>query len=171
MQVVQKIDVLTSDIDLGEDVSSPPTTFLQDGRHRSSPTAAVASSDQESSPETSDSSITHGSISVDLFLMNIPSVMRNHTSSYPPHQWAGTAENNFHAFTQQTSESHRTGRELNGTCLPHRTPIIRVNEELENHECIKSKSHRPPPYPQNGQVKTRTAPISEKHKTLSSTIV
>ncbi|KAI7810348.1 uncharacterized protein si:ch211-178n15.1 [Triplophysa rosa] len=170
-EVVQQIDVLTSDIDLGEDDSSPSTSFLQDGRHRSSRTAAVASSNQESSPETSDSSITHGSVSVDLFLMNNPSVMRNHTSSSPPDQRAITAENNFNAFTQQTSESHRTGRTVNGTCLPHPPPKIRANEELENHDCIKSKNHRPPPYPQNGQVKTRTAPLSEKHKTLSSTIV
>lgn len=166
VQVVQQIDVLTSDIDLSEDDPSPSSSFLQDGGHRSSRTPALASSDQESSPETSDSSITHRSVSVDSFLINRPSVMRNHTSSSPPR--SVTAENNFDAFALQTSECHRMGNTVNGTCLPHRTPKIRANGELENHEHTKSKNHRPPPYPQNGQVKTRT---SEKHKTLSSTIV
>lgn len=174
-EVVQQIDILTSNIDLSEDDSSPSNGFLQDERHRSGRTATRASSDPESPPksssETSDSSFTHRSVSVDSFLMNNPSAMRNHTSSSPPDQRPVTGENNFNAVMQQTSESHRTGSTVSGTCLPHRTSKIRANGELENRERTQGKNPRPPPYPQNGQVKTRTAPGSGKHKTLSSTIV
>nr|XP_055057209.1 uncharacterized protein si:ch211-178n15.1 [Misgurnus anguillicaudatus] len=191
-EVVQQIDILTSNIDLSEEEPSLSNGYLHDAQHRSSNwTNAVSPGVQgespkdqsDTTPETSDSSITHYPLDVDIVHINDPAAMRNHTNLSPPDQRSISAENNSRTVVQQSSELHGMRSTANGTCLPHRTHKVKTNGhqhhkgELENHMPpfslvgTKSKNHRPPPYPQNGQVKTQTAPCPGKHKTISSTIV
>lgn len=167
MKVVQQIDVLTSNIDLNEEETSPSSNGLSQDATKSSQTDVVALIHYSNGEEdtTSDSSLTHSP--VDLVHNNSPSLMGNHTLPSPP------VEDKGKRVVKQTSETQRT---LNGNCLPHRTAR---KGQLENHRppivpvaCTNSnKTHRPPPYPQNGQVKMRTPPYPGKHKMLSSTIV
>ncbi|XP_065132948.1 uncharacterized protein [Paramisgurnus dabryanus] len=188
-EVVQQIDILTSNIDLSGEEPSLSNGYLHDARHRSSNyTNSVSSGVQEESPkdqsdttpETSDSSIAHYQLDVDIVHINDPAAMRNHTNLSPPDQRSITAQNNSRTVVQQSSELHGMRSTANGTCLPHRTNKVKTNRhqhhkgELENHRppfSLVSKNHRPPPYPQNGQVKTQTTPCPGKHKTISSTIV
>ncbi|XP_051725118.1 uncharacterized protein si:ch211-178n15.1 [Ctenopharyngodon idella] len=174
-EVVQQIDILTSNIDLGEKEPSPSNGLSQDAT-KSSQTDVVAlihNSNGEEDTSTSDSSLAHSPVAVDLVHINSPSPMRNHTSSPPLEQRSVTVEDKGKRVVKQSSETQRT---VNGSCLPHRTAR---KGQLENHRppvvpvvCTNSnKTHRPPPYPQNGQVKMRTPLYPGKHKMLSSTIV
>ncbi|KAK7163761.1 hypothetical protein R3I93_007736 [Phoxinus phoxinus] len=167
-EVVQQIDVLTSHIDLDEEETSPSNGLPPDAT-RSSQTDVVALIHYSNGEEdtTSDSSLAHSP--VDLVHNNSHSPMRNHTIPSPHEQRSVTAEDK----AKRVKETQRT---LNGNCLPHRTAR---KGQLENHRppivpvvCTNSsKTHRPPPYPQNGQVKMRTPPYPGKHKMLSSTVV
>lgn len=178
VKVVQQIDILTSNIDLGEEEPSPSNGLSQDAT-KSSQTDVVAlihNSHGEEDTSTSDSSLAHSPVAVDLVHISSPSPMRNHTSSPPLDQRSVTVEDKGKRVAKQSSETQRTQRTVNGSCLPHRTAR---KGQLENHRppivpavCTNSnKTHRPPPYPQNGQVKIRTPPNPGKHKMLSSTIV
>lgn len=172
VKVVQQIDVLTSNIDLDEEETSPSNGLSQDAT-KSSQTDVVALIHYSNGEEdtTYDSSLAHSP--VDLVHNNSHSPMRNHTSLSPPEKRSITVEDKGKRVVKQTSETQRM---LNGNCLPHRTAR---KGQLENHRppivpvvCTNSnKTHRPPPYPQNGQVKMRTPPYPGKHKMLSSTIV
>lgn len=172
VKVVQQIDILTSSIDLGEEEPSPSNGLSQDP-NKSSQTdvmALIHNSNGEDDTSTSDSSLAH---SPDLVRINSPSPMRNHTSPSPPERRSVAVEDKGKRVVKQSSETQRT---VNGSCLPHRTAR---KGPLENHRppivpvvCTNSnKTHRPPPYPQNGQVKMRTPPYPGKHKMLSSTVV
>ncbi|KAG1929270.1 protein Largen [Pimephales promelas] len=174
-EVVQQIDVLTSHIDLDEEETSPSNGLSQDAS-RSSRTDVVALIHYSNGEEdtTSDSSLAHSP--VDLVHNNSPSPMRNHISLSSPEQRPITVEDKDRRVAKQTSETQRTQRTLNGNCLPHRTAR---KGQLENHRppvvpivyTNSNKTHRPPPYPQNGQLKMRTPPYPGKHKMLSSTVV
>ncbi|XP_016090158.1 uncharacterized protein [Sinocyclocheilus grahami] len=174
-EVVQQIDILTSNIDLGEDEPSPSNGLSQDAT-KSSRTGVVAlihNSNSEEDMSTSNSSLAHSPVTVDFVHINSPSPMTNCTNPSPPEQRSVTAEDKGKRVVKQSSETQRTA---NGNCLPHRTAR---KGQLENHRppvapavCTNSnKTQRPPPYPQNGQVKMRTPPYPGKHKTLSSTVV
>ncbi|KAK2900403.1 hypothetical protein Q8A67_008518 [Cirrhinus molitorella] len=174
-EVVQQIDILTSNIDLGEDEPSLSNGLPQDAT-KSSRTGVVAlihNSNSEEDISTSNSSLVNSPVTVDFTHVNGPSPMRNRTSPSPPEQRSVTVEDKGKRVVKQSSETQRTA---NGNCLPHRTAR---KGQLENHKppvapiaCTNSnKTHRPPPYPQNGQVKMRTPPYPGGHKTLSSTVV
>ncbi|XP_016388248.1 uncharacterized protein LOC107723990 isoform X2 [Sinocyclocheilus rhinocerous] len=177
-EVVQQIDILTSNIDLGEDEPILSNGLSQDAT-KSSRTGVVAlmhNSNGEEDMSTSNSSLAHSPVTVDLVHINSPWPMRNRTSPSPPEQRSVTVEDKGKRVVKQSSETQRTQRTANGNCLPHRTAR---KGQLENHRppvapvvsTNSNKTHRPPPYPQNGQVKMRTPPYPGKHKTLSSTIV
>ncbi|XP_059418969.1 uncharacterized protein LOC132154436 [Carassius carassius] len=177
-EVVQKIDILTSNIDLGEDEPSLSNGLSQDNT-KSSRTGVVAlihNSNGEEDMSTSNSSLEHSPVTLDLVHINSPSPMRNCISPSPPEQRSVTVVDKGKRVVKQSSETQRTQRMANGNCLLHQTARKGL---LENHRptvapevCTNSnKTHRPPPYPQNGQVKMRTPPYSGKHKMLSSTIV
>ncbi|KAI2667990.1 Protein Largen [Labeo rohita] len=177
-EVVQQIDILTSNIDLGEDEPSLSNGLSQDAT-KSSRTGVVAlihNSNSEEDVTTSNSSLINSPVTVDLARINGPSPTRTRTSPSPPEQRSVTVEDKGKRVVKQSSETQRTPRTANGNCLPHRTAR---KGQLENHKppvapvvCTNSnKTHRPPPYPQNGQVKMRTPPYAGKHKMLSSTVV
>ncbi|XP_051554845.1 uncharacterized protein LOC127441441 [Myxocyprinus asiaticus] len=188
-EVVQQIDILTSNIDLTEEDPSPSNGIAQDGRHRSSWTSVVAlihnsNAEQEVSQRngvqndtktrTSCSSITHSPVSVNAIHTDSPPPMRNQVSPSPTQQQLATVEDKDSKVGKQNSEMQRIKNKANGTCLPHRTYKVKPQHhkgQLENHRPPSNKTQRPPPYPQNGQVKMRTPPYPGKHKTLSSTIV
>lgn len=174
-EVVQQIDVLTSNIDLSEEQPTPSNGLPQDAM-RSSQTDVVAlihhSNGDENDTSTSSSSLTHSPS--DLLHINSPSPMRNHSNSSPTKQHDINIEDKSSKHSSETQRTHRTA---NGNCVAHR---IAKKVQLETHKppivpvvCTNNsnKTHRPPPYPQNGQVKMRTPPYPGKHKTLSSTVV
>ncbi|XP_067309451.1 uncharacterized protein si:ch211-178n15.1 [Pseudorasbora parva] len=172
-EVVQQIDILTSNIALDEEEPSPSNGLSQDAI-KSSQTDVVAlihNSNVDEDTSTSDSSLTHSP--VDLPHYNSPSPMRNHTSPSLPEHRSLTVEDKSKRVVKQSSKTQRT---VNGNCLPQRTAM---KGQLENHRppivpvgyTNSNKTHRPPAYPQNGQVKMRTPPYPGKHKTLSSTVV
>ncbi|XP_059357073.1 uncharacterized protein LOC132095982 [Carassius carassius] len=174
-EVVQQIDILTSNIDLGEDEPSLSNALSQDATKSSriGVVALIHNSNSEEDVSTSNSSIAHSPVTVDLVHINSPSPMRNCTSLSPPEQRSVTVEDKGKRVVKQSSETQRTA---NGNCLPNRTAR---KGQMENHRppaapevCTNSnKTQRPPPYPQNGQVKMRMPPYPGKHKTLSSTVV
>lgn len=175
VKVVQQIDVLTSNIDLGEDEPSLSKGLSQDATKSSriGVVALIHNSNSEEDMSTSNSSLAHSPVTVDLVHINSPSPMRNCTSPSPPEQRSVTVEDKGKRVVKKSSETQRTA---NGNCLPHRTAR---KGQLENHRppaalavCTNSnKTQRPPFYPQNGQVKMRTPPYPGKHKMLSSTVV
>ncbi|XP_051985424.1 uncharacterized protein LOC127645787 [Xyrauchen texanus] len=186
-EVVQQIDILTSNIDLTEEDPSPANGIAQDGRRRSSRTSVVAivhhsNAEQEASQRngvqndtktrTSCSSVAHSPVSVNAILIDSPPPMRNNSSPSPTQ--LATLEDKDSKVGKQNSEMQSIKNKANGTCLPHRTYKVKPQHhkgQLENHGPPSNKTQRPPPYPQNGQVKLRTPPYPGKHKTLSSTIV
>ncbi|XP_051989682.1 uncharacterized protein si:ch211-178n15.1 [Xyrauchen texanus] len=182
-EVVDQIDILTSNIDLSEGESSP-----SNGLHsnRNSAVALVHNSNTEqevsqrngvqndTKTRTSCSSITHSPVSVDVVHTNSPTPMRNHVNLSPCQQRLATVEDKDRNVGKQISEMQRIKSTSNGTCLPHRTDKVKPENhkgQLENHRPPSNKTQRPPPYPQNGQVKIRTPPYPGKPKSLSSTIV
>ncbi|KTF73253.1 hypothetical protein cypCar_00047642, partial [Cyprinus carpio] len=78
-QVVQQIDVLTSNIDLGEDEPSLSKGLSQDATKSSriGVVALIHNSNSEEDMSTSNSSLAHSPVTVDLVHINSPSPMRN----------------------------------------------------------------------------------------------
>ncbi|XP_051556839.1 uncharacterized protein LOC127442680 [Myxocyprinus asiaticus] len=181
-EVVQQIDILTSNIDLSEGEPSPSNG------HNSSRTSDVAlvhnsNNEQEvlqrngvhndTKTSTSSSSITHSPVSVDVVHTNSPPPMRNHVNLSPNQQRLATVEDKDRNG-KQNSEMQKIKSTANGTCLPHRTDKVKPENhkgQLENYRPPSNKTQRPPPYPQNGEVKIRTSPYPGKPKMFSTTIV
>ncbi|XP_072524908.1 uncharacterized protein [Salminus brasiliensis] len=219
-EVVQQIDILTSNIDLGEEELRPCNGLPQDPRHKGNQgnrfgvVALVHNSNGDMESLLRDSSrpgqvksrTTHSlsDHSIATSRANSHTVTKNHTNpSTPVHspfvvESAGCRGMNHTSAT----ETQRTISTANGDCLRARPPRVRVKDLQHQRSRVDhvvpskspepcfaltptgiSKSQKPPPYPQNGQLKMlpqdlshssnalKIPPFRGKQKQLSSTMV
>ncbi|KAI4879339.1 hypothetical protein NFI96_015706 [Prochilodus magdalenae] len=218
-EVVQQIDILTSNIDLGEEEQSPCNSPPQDPRHQGNRFGVVAlihNSDRDvESPQrdgarpgvrsrTTHSLSDHSIAAVAASRANSHITTKNHTNpSSPVHgpvavESAGGGGVNHASAT----ETQRTKSTANGDCLRARPPRVKVKDlqhqrSRADHTASSknlepsfpltytglAKTQKPPPYPQNGQVKMppqdsslpsnalKIPAYSGKQKQLTSTMV
>ncbi|KAL6468035.1 hypothetical protein MHYP_G00237120 [Metynnis hypsauchen] len=176
-EVVQQIDILTSNIDLGEEEQSPCNRPPQDPRHQGNRFGVVA--------------LVHNSNG------DMESTQRDGARPVAVES-AGSREMNHASAT----ETQRTKSTANGDCLRARPPRVKVKDlqyqrSRVDHMALSKnpepsfplttfglpKTQKPPPYPQNGHAKIppqdsshasdalKIPPYSGKHKQLTSTMV
>ncbi|XP_066513250.1 uncharacterized protein [Hoplias malabaricus] len=218
-EVVQQIDILTSNIDLGEEEQNPCNGPPQDYRQPGSRFGVVAlvhnaNSDMEPpqrdgaqpgvKSRTAHSLTDHGIAAVASSRASNHTATKNHTNgSSPVHgpvavESAGSGGMNHASAT----ETQRTKSTANGDCLRARPPRVKVKDlQHQRSKMVHTvpskfleppfpltpaglvKTQKPPPYPQNGQVKMppqdsrhpsnvlKIPPYPGKQKHLSTTMV
>lgn len=199
--MVQQIDVLTSNIDLGEEEQRPLSGLPQDSMHQTNRIGVVAlvhNANRDGVKSQTTCSLSDCSLAAVISACpDSHPTTKIHTNPSSCVHGLVTVESADSSQMNHTSalEIHRTKSTANGDCLRARPPRAKVKElqhprnrtdHTKNPEppytlapISLAKTQRPPPYPQNGLVKVpskdsnvqKTPPYPGKHKQLTTTMV